>query len=531
MIEDLFLEEYRTISILLDRGDFSVAFDKAQTLLNIIEESPDRDSPEYYLKVFNLAGAFIDIGSMKMDIEIVSIGFNLMNDNQSELLELLPASDFYYNFANAKSGMISEPNPFAHTFESVEDVVQLKCLYWKAIKATTSARNEVPYELTVNLANSLKQQFRLVEALRLYDKALSLNLKCAQAWVNRSETLLMLNTITSTHSLQMLDQIVAGYIEASKGAETPDEWAAHYLEAAQYHQNKIEEFCLRENISRSKDDSHETKAEFNELSDYRKFCLQNHLSLSEHGLYCHCAGSARDNLTIPNVGGVVGDFIVPMEMVLNRLKSEFSFARKLYYEYLTHEQNDDLLHESCFSELFNDELLGIDVEKLRTSFRLCFGILDKIGVATCELFDLYPPNGNVSFQSFWQLDRGGRRARFEAVKSPGLLALYSIASDLNDRKDGEWAFFKAWRNDLEHKFVVVHKEEKPNDLYSSYRFVDEMAFIKESDFINFLEHLLQITRSAIFSFTLMVRHEGEKGINDEAIMLPQSMHRQDFKDW
>lgn len=531
MVGDPFVEKHRAIYALLDVGDFSEAFTKAQELLKTIEASNGNDNAEYYLKLFNLAGSFIDIGSMKADIEIVTIGYKLMNDHQSKMLELIPDSDFYYNFANAKSGMISEPNPFNHTFETIEELVLLKHLYWKALKATVTTKNEYPHELIVNLANSLMRQFRLVEALRLYDKALSLNSQCTQAWVNRSKTLLMLNTITSTHSLQMLDQIVSGYREASKGTEIPDNWVNYYLDLAQYHQKKIDEICLKENITRSSEDRHETEAEFNELSDYRKYCLENHLSLSEHGLYCHCAGSSRDNLTIPNVGGVAGDFIVPMEMVLNRLKSEFSFARKLYYDYLTQEQDEDLLHESCFSELFNDELLGVDVEKLRTSFRLCFGILDKIGVAVCELFDLYPSNGNVSFQSFWQLDRDKRREKFEAVRSPGLLALYSIASDLNDRKDGEWAFFKAWRNDLEHKFVVVHKGDKPNDLYNSYRFVDDMAFIKESDFINSLEHMLQITRSAIFSFTLMVRHEGTREIDGNTIMLPQSMYRQDFKDW
>ena len=137
--------------------------------------------------------------------------------------------------------------------------------------------------------------------------------------------------------------------------------------------------------------------------------------------------------------------------------SEMCIRDSLYFEFIAQETENELQHESCFSELFNEDLLGLDVEKLRTSFRLCFGILDKIGVAICELYDLYPPNGQVSFQSFWQLSRGDRREKFEAVSNPGLLALYSIATDLNDRKDGEWAFFKTWRNDLEHKFVVVHK--------------------------------------------------------------------------
>lgn len=530
MVGESYLEKHQAIYALLNVGDFSQAFIEAQALLKTIETSGD-DRDDYYLMLFNVAGYFIDIGSMSSDIEIVTIGYNLIKDNQAEMLDQIPVSDFYYNLANAHSSMISEPNPFNHTFETIEELVQLKHLYWKALKATTVTQKEPPYELIVNLANSLKRQFRLVEALMLYDNALSSNPNCTQALVNRCETLLMLNAITSTHSLQMLDQIVSGYTQASKGKDIPESWAKYYLNLAQYHQNQIDDICLKANIFRSNDDTHETEAEFNELSEYRKFCLKNHLSLSEHGLYCHCSGSARDNLTIPNDSGVIGNFIAPMEMVLNRLKSEFSFARKLYYDYLNQEQDDDLLHESCFSELFNDELLGVDIEKLRTSFRLCFGILDKIGVAVCELFGLYPQNGNVSFQSFWQLDRNKRREMFEAVKSPGLLALYSIASDLNDRKDGEWAFFKTWRNDLEHKFFIVHKGEKPVDLYNTYHFFDDTAFIKESDFINFLEHMLQITRSAIFSFTLMVRHEGTKNIDDNFITLPQRMHRKNFREW
>ena len=84
------------------------------------------------------------------------------------------------------------------------------------------------------------------------------------------------------------------------------------------------------------------------MSDFRKFCLDNYLTLSEHGLYCKCVGSARDNLTIPTLTGVVGDFVVPMEMVLNRLKSEFSFSRRLYFEFLTHKVEDDLQYEILF---------------------------------------------------------------------------------------------------------------------------------------------------------------------------------------
>lgn len=63
---------------------------------------------------------------------------------------------------------------------------------------------------------------------------------------------------------------------------------------------------------------------------------------------------------------------------------------------------------------------------------------------------------------------------------------------------------------MEHKFLVVHKSDKSEGIYESYQLIKDILFIKESDFIRHFEHLLQITRSAIFSFAFMVRHEGMK---------------------
>lgn len=524
MVKYSFEEQHRDISNLLDTGSFDQALFMAEELLSSIMNT-DKVDNAYYLSLFNLAGLFIDIGSMSNDVSAVKIGESIMAENEVALINLVGEEVYYYNFANAKSALISEKNPFAHTFQTIEEVVELKNLYWKSLKKT----EEISYELTVNLANSLKQQFRISEALALYDHALKIEPDCTQALVNRSETLLMLNTISSNLSIQMLRQISDGYKKASQSKSIPSGWATYYDGLSKEFENRIFEQDKNRTRIDIEQDLHETAQEFDSMSAYRQFCLINNLSLSEHGLYCHCAVSARDDLTIPNVGGIVGDFIVPMELVLNRLKSEFSFARKLYFDYLNGAGDDCLSHESCFSELFNDELLGIDVEKLRTSFKLCFGILDKIGVAVCELFDLYPPNKNVSFQSFWQLSQKDRRERFEAVKSPGLLALYSIASDLNDRKNGEWAFLKSLRNDLEHKFVVVSKTSEPNDLYGSYKFMNDMVLLNESELVSSLERVMQLTRSAIFSFTLAVRNEGARVKSEGKPYVPIDMIHQYYE--
>lgn len=527
-IESLEFELVR-LSEMVGIGQFDEALNGIDTLYAFVNEGSERNAV-FFRIVSNIASLFVDVGHMKPCVESSQKGMDILSQYKDEIVEQIGKDAYFYNLSNAKSNLIAEKNPFNHTFSTIEQLVEVKKDLWKAIKSCGDIDSvKVQPTYVVNLGNSLKQQFRISEALDCYERVNSLNLDIPQSWINRSETLMMLNQVSNTYSIQMLEQIKNGYENVLSSKEIPPPWLEYYRQQVAYHQNKIVEACKDAKIEMDAHDLDKTESEYNELSDYRKFCLDNNLSLSEHGLYCSCAGSSRDNLTIPTSGRVVGDFVVPMEMVLNRLKSEFSFARHLYFEYLTEEQDYGLLHDSCFSELFNDELLGIDVEKLRTAFRSCFGILDKIAIAICELFDLYPPNGTVYFQSFWQLDRDKRREKFNSYKSPGLLALYSIATDLNDRKGGEWSFFKQLRNDLEHEFVVVHKTDSPSDIYKSYEFIKNIVFINEDDFLNHLERLFQLTRSAIFSFVFAVRDKALNEKEDGRIYLPNSILRKDYK--
>jgi tetratricopeptide (TPR) repeat protein len=522
-------KELDRLSKLVGFGNFDQALAGVEAVYQKVKESAERNAV-YFRILSNIASVFIDIGHMKPSVESTGTGLSILNEHKDEIIKQIGSDSYFYNLGNAKSNLVCEKNPFKQNFSTIEQLVEVKNDFWKAIKFSgDSITGKVHPTYIVNIGNSLKQQFRIAEALDCYDRVNSLNLDIPQSWINRSETLIMLNQVSNTYSIQMLEQIKDGYENVLSSQEIPPSWLEYYRQKSAFHQNKIREVREDADIDIDLHDSDKTKSEYNELSEYRKFCLDNNLSLSEHGLYCACAGSSRDNLTIPTLGGVVGDFVVPMEMVLNRLKSEFSFARHLYFDYLTTEQDYELLHDSCFSELFNDELLGIDVEKLRTAFRSCFGILDKIGIAICELLDLYPPNGKVYFQSFWQLDKENRRAKFNSLKSPGLLSLYSIATDLNDRKGGEWSFLKQLRNDLEHEFVVVHKTENRSDIYKSYDFIKNIVFIKEGDFLDHLERILQLTRSAIFSFVFAVRDKALNEKKDDVVYLPNSILRKDYK--
>lgn len=73
---------------------------------------------------------------------------------------------------------------------------------------------------------------------------------------------------------------------------------------------------------------------------------------------------------------------------------------------------------------------------------------------------------------------------------------------------------------------------RSQDIYESYQRIEDVLFIKESDFIRHFEHLLQITRSAIFSFTFMVRHEGRKEKKEDIHYFTRELHAKKYpEDW
>ena len=488
---------FDNISHLIDLGAFLEAEQATIDLLKQIERKDD-GTDAFVIFNFNAAGFLVDIAHALSNREHARRAVKIFGSLESKIEGAIDSHLYFYNLANAKCNIVDQKSTFDLSFSSIETLVEAKNDYWKSIKEARKIGEEFP-EQYVNLANCLKRQFRLSEALWYYDNIRELAPEIPQSWINRSEALLMLNTVSNSYSTKMLYEISSGYSQASHSKVVPPDYAAYYGEQAERFKQRI-----------SENDHAETQKEFQELSEYRKYCCRHNLTLSEHGLYCACAGTARDNLTIPILSTTVsGAFIPQMEAVLNRLKSEFSMARRLYFEYASSEVGtNNLVHEECFTDLETNECLGINFEKLRTAFRLCFGILDKIGLAICEHHSLKPRNGIVYFQNFWQLDHGNRREKFEAIKNPGLLALYSIATDLNEHKHGEWKDFKRLRNAMEHGFLVITHSSRINDAFGAYERSDDIELVDLEVFEKMVEQMIQLTRSAIFSFVFYFRQKG-----------------------
>ena len=501
-------------SRLIDQGEFDQAYTQANKILTRINRL--MKNKQYFEYLFEVSGLFVDIGHMGRNSNAATTGLSILEENY-EYFEKEKKHNFYYFYANALSNIGKESQDILCfvNFQNIKSLNHAKKMYWKAFKSFQTQHNVVPNEYLINLANSLKTQYRIVEAMQLYDQVNESGKDIPQAWINRSETLIMLNNITASLSISLLKEIRSGYVYASKSNDIPKIWHDYY----KHHANSITEQIVELSIDDKETDSNDeeqTLIEFNNLSNYRKWCLNNYLSLTEHGLYCKCIASHKDNLSI--FQNTIGNQkIASMELVLNRLKSEFGFSRHLYYEYLHNVDWTTIDNEQGFSELFNDEVLGLNIERARTSFRICFGILDKISVAIFDLLNLKKEkNEMIYFHNFW--DKTPERIIFfQNVKNQGLVALYSIANDINPSRNhsGELSFYKKWRNLLEHDFMIIHKNKFPEDLYGSYQgFNKEITFINEHEFLESLAHVLQLTRSAIFSFTFAVREYAKQNEPD-----------------
>jgi hypothetical protein len=502
-------------SELLDDGDMENAIVSVKILQDRFLSAPDSLST---LQKVRIACLLVDVGASSQDGTMVQAGLDLFDRNYAAFSEDIHPTTLEYNIGNAKKSLydiaVAERQGRFRP-EAIELLTEAKAHYWKVLKLAGDAT--VSPEVFVNLANSLDQCGRVVEALMWYSRALSLEPMFGMVHLNKGQALLFLNTISDTYSIKLLDEARRCFSLAETSGQLP----RVLIEHAQFWRKDLDESLtkLGYNEEKIREDESLHVEEYESHGPYWKWCLRNYLALSEHSLYCNCAGARRDDLAIPKQSGAIGgEFVPDLELLLNRMKSEFCLARALYYQGVV-ASSERLWNtgpfEGTFTELYEGEEIGLQAEFLRTSFRLCFGVLDKVARGIANLFGLAPASEALYFESFWRPvneRKKGEERRWKLINQQenlALVALYSLTTDLN-RIGGEWGHFKEDRNHLEHGIFLVRKDRTVNSENGS---VIDLASVKAVSTSEFAEHtlqMLQFTVSAIFSFAFCVRIEGLK---------------------
>jgi tetratricopeptide (TPR) repeat protein len=526
MEEDKTDSEFNLLAIrcneLLDSGDIEGAIASVSILQANLQSAPDALST---LQKAQVSCLLVDVGASSRDETMVRAGLGLLEQNYAAFSEAIHSSSLEYNLGNAKKSLydiavLEHQERFRP--EAIELLTEAKGHYWRALKLTGSM---IPSpELLVNLANALDQCGRVVEALMWYNRALTVDPAFGMAHLNRGLALLFLNSLSDTYSIRLLDEAR----QCFRLAETSGQLPRELLEQAQAWWKSLNQSLLKLGYHNEKIQEAERlhAEEYQSHDPYWQWCLENYLVLSEHSLYCRCAGARRDDLAIPKQASPIGgEFVPKLELLLNRIKSEFCLARALYYQGFTASSEicwDPGPFEGTYTELYEGEDIGIRMEFLRTSFRLCFGVLDKVARGIADLFKLAPTPEALYFESFWRPVRErkkGDERRWGLInrqENPALVALFSLATDLN-RAGGEWGQFKEDRNQLEHGLFLVRKNNAASIGSSGIVDLAGVDTVSATEFTERTFRMLQFTVSAVFSFAFCARIQGVKKLDLEGL--------------
>lgn len=505
------------IDDLLDQQAYPQA---KQLLAEALQHFRVQEAKDLYLYT-EIGASLITLGSESADEAAVRQGLQILEGNREILSEHITIASLEYCIGNGKHALYKlaiSGSPYSFpTPEMVKEyLAPAKAAYFRSYKLSgVKTLAELPPYLLTNLGNTLNHSGRMVEALQLFDTVLAEHPDFPQALGSKADGLeYLLRNSKGPLTDSLFINIYLLYRKAAQHLIAP-------LEIRQ----AIEQGLLRN--QRILQHRHITPAqiqteyeqdllEYAAHAPYRRFSLDRFLTLSEHALYCKCVAASQDNLTIGFDGLITQDRrLLRLELLLNRVKSEFSLARKLYYEALAGSEEEEFMY---YQDLSDGSLNTLHAEKLRTAFRLCFGLLDKIAKGVCYLFSLpVKPGESIYFESFWNnRSAPDRWPKINAVHNIHLTALYSIASDLNVMT-GELGFYKEWRNKLEHSIFTVRTSDRdPLKLYEQQDFSDS---IDAELFTARTQHLLQLVRAAIFSFVFCTRLEllSPKADNPETV--------------
>lgn len=495
------------ITLYLDNRKYSEAFSVLEALSLSVER---KEKTSIYL-LAEIAGSYISLGDEAYNLNAVNKGLLLFKNNLDLFEKKITKESIDYCLGNGyhalyKISIKSIQTYFPKPEFVIGNLFNSKQSYFKAYKRLDLRNlNDFSIQVLTNLGNNFNHSGRIVEALQLFDMVLKYNPDFPQALVSKADGLIyMLRSTNCEKTTYLFAQI---YSLFKKASEQHIEHEAINIKVEVGLKKSLELLNKTKfDLSQLPKELLLNELEYQNHSKEIKYYLDNYLSLSEHSLYCKCNRSKIDDLSIGHPGFITANKkILNLELLLNRIKSEFSFSRNLLFSFSNEEFDDS--ENILYQNLINGITNGLKYEKLRTSFRLCFGILDKIAEGICYLYDLeIGPKESIYFDSFWgsSSSKKDRWQKINSINNIHLTSLFSIACDLNSH-NGEFGYYKKWRNRLEHGAFSIAKSED-NELHTilEKQFSD---YALENDFIDKTIHLLQLTRSAIFSFIFCSRQE------------------------
>lgn len=474
--------------------------------------------------------------------------------NECEDLIKLHPDDYkyaplYYSLGTSYSDLME------HIPEYVEDSIQEKVVYYfrSCFELLSNEKLDDPHykpyvtglmlPLLTNYANIMERCGRKISAIRYYRKALEIKPDFNMATGNIGVALLYYSMIVHDPGHRdYLNHFAYRYLKLALKASNNEV----HPKAKKYFQRIISGYDAQYVTEFLEKPLHINKYTWdsNEETDYRNWCLKNHLFLNPlNDLILEHSCFAADTLQLPGIVTSIKEKDIPIYFGLfNQIKQEFIYARYLCYQGQSccdepHYADKD----TCLVNLYDYPQYSIRIEQEKTAFRLLYSLFDKVAFFANTYWKLGIKERDITFHSIWKGESGYghnkyKHAAIDITNNVSLLSIKWIYKDFNDRfgdsEHPELQKFNILRNALEHKYVKVHF----GLLYSikaPYVDAEGTYHISDGDLQKFTMELAYMVRELIIDLSMAVHIEEQKRkqVYGEEKIIPQLTLQEYDDEW
>ncbi|WP_155639244.1 LA2681 family HEPN domain-containing protein [Burkholderia territorii] len=377
-------------------------------------------------------------------------------------------------------------------------------------------------QILTNLGSKLNSVGRPVEALQVWDRAISIIPGFAIALGNRASSLTYYgrSLYEENHGALLILCAYDSYLAATAQDavfDSPESYThrSTFAKQAEYIAEQL-------NIDRARDILNEkfslgrSKIE----RSYRTWALQKRLFLNPLNDIGEHEIAACDVLHLPSLISNISAEPPALFGLYNQMKQEYVSARWLCFEGLTEGREHFSDRDTNLYDIFGIPAYSLFVEKMKLAFRMAYSLLDKVAFFVNDYFGIGWPDHKVTFRSVWYKPKNESKSLstvFTDCSNWSLQGLYWLSRDIYDPTFKAVAEPNAeglaeFRNHLEHKYCQVYE-----DLGIEYS--------KESMIRNDTSIGLHIGRGALESKTLHILGTARAAL----IYLSLAIHREEIE--
>lgn len=503
---EIMKKQIQKINLLTQNAYENLEQNNLDEVAKIINELEKFDN--IYSKI-RLSCLYIDYGSAIKEKSLIIKGIELIQLNQSTMINFTPQYLLLYNLANGYMNYYSlTKNKFLN---GKNIIIEIKNLFKKAFKISDNA--DLSVQILVNLGNFYNYFGRYADALEYYEEALRINPTHGMALVNKGQSLIQYRNFMNHDSPMLLDAY-----NCFKDALKSNNLTYQGKMAAEMSIKIFEENNNPLSLNKKNKTKLNIKPYYSNLEELSNiFCYNNRLYLNLCNFCQKCENAIGDTIAIKRMTTpfknekIEDDLFLVLSSYLNQIKMDFISARLNLILYQYEELDLKFINDNVvIIDSLNYEMHNIRIQLVKDSFKSFYDILDKISFFINEYFDLGIEPWQIDFKKFWYDDFKKKILREELdLNNNGLKALFDIHGDI---LYGDEKKLNKIRNTLTHRVLKI----------KLFSVDEEKDTLTEEELFNRTVDLAKIVRNAIIYLMVMVDIEESK--KDDSDSVPMFAH-------